>query len=105
MKEMGLKKIRTKEGANVFLEEYLPMYNAKFRRVAKNPVDIHREIPSGIKLERVLSIQDERVVRNDNTVRHEGKFYQIEGGWTRRPKWVIVQRRLDGLLYIFAFTI
>ena len=101
VKEMRLRGVKSKEKANAFLEEYLPVYNRRFMRVAKSKVDLHRKIPRSIQLKQALSIQTERVLRNDNTVRHEGKFYQIQERWTRRrPKRIVVQERVDGKLYL-----
>ena len=98
---MRLRGVKSKEKANAFLEEYLPVYNRRFMRVAKSKVDLHRKIPRSIQLKQALSIQTERVLRNDNTVRHEGKFYQIQERWTRRrPKRIVVQERVDGKLYL-----
>jgi len=100
VKEMRLKKVKTKEGANEFLEKYLPQFNERFEREPKSKEDLHRQVPEGMVLERELSVQEARVLRNDNTVQYEGKFYQIEKGWTRRPKNVIVERRVDGTVHI-----
>jgi len=45
--------------------------------LAREKGDMHRKVPAGIRLERVLCIKEQRVVRNDYTVSYEGKFYQI----------------------------
>lgn len=100
VKEMRLAKVKTKNEANEFLEGYLPSFNERFEREPKSEVDLHREAPEGMVLERELSIQEARVLRNDNTVRYEGKFYQIQKGGTRRPKEVVMEQRVDGSLYI-----
>lgn len=100
VKEMRLAKIKTKEGANDFLEGYLPKYNARFTKEARNPTDLHRKIEKSLGLMKVLSYQETRVVRNDNTIQYGGRFYQLELHGHRRLKRVNVQERLDGKLYL-----
>jgi hypothetical protein len=100
IKEMRLAKIRTKEGANVFLEGYLPKFNERFEKEPKSEVDVHRAVPAGMVLERELSIQETRLLRNDNTIQYGAKFYQIAKGWTHRPKKVTVELRVDGSLHM-----
>lgn len=99
IKEMRLAGVKTKEEANEFLKTYLPKFNRRFARQAKREVNLHREVQKGINLKQVLSIQTKRVLRNDNTIRHENKFYQIENRWNgRKPKGVVVEERMDGKL-------
>lgn len=102
IKEMRLKKIKNLEEANEFLEKYLPKYNERFSITAASPLDLHRAIPKGIDLRRVFCIRVERVVRQDNTIRHEGKLYQVDPLSYREgsPKKVVVEERLDGKLYL-----
>ena len=100
IKEMRLAGMKSKETANQFLEEYLPKFNRRFGRVAKNAEDLHRAVPEGVDLKQVLSIQTMRVLRKDNTVRHENKFYLIEEKWKiSRPDEILGQERIDGKLY------
>lgn len=98
VKEMRLKNISTKEEANKFLENYLPIYNKKFRVIATKNSDVHMEPPKYLNLDSVLSIQTKRTVRNDNTVAHNGKLYQIEEKTGSRK--IIVEERLDGSFHI-----
>ena len=53
-----------------------------------------------MKLVKELSIREERTLRNDNTVRYEGKFYQLEKGWTKRPKGVVIEQWVDDTLHM-----
>ena len=53
------------------------------------------------ELKQILSIHSKPVLRNDNTIRHENKFYQILGEWKGvRPDHVVIQERIDGKLYL-----
>lgn len=98
IKEMRLADIKTKEGANQFLEKYLPEYNRRFCVPAKTEVNLHRS-ESMKCLKQILSIQSKHALRNDNTIRHENRFYQILKPWKyRRPKQIVFQERLDGKL-------
>ena len=52
VKKMRLKKIKTHEEANRFLEkEYLPEHNRRFRRSPVQPEDYHRAAPRAVELE------------------------------------------------------
>lgn len=64
VKEMRLKGISTIAEANKFLKHYLPLYNRKFARKAQKEADLHRAIPEGMNLDKILCIRTERTVRN-----------------------------------------
>lgn len=98
VKEMRLKGIRSVEQANEFLKTYLPKHNRKFKKEAASEADLHRPALHSRELDRILCIKEERTVRNDFTVAHNGKLYQIEEAI--RAKKVIVEERLDGTLHI-----
>lgn len=98
IKEMRLAGVKTKEEANQFLETYLPKYNRRFSVKARDEANLHRQTPRDRELRRILSIQTKHALRNDNTIRHENKFYQILTRWNggRRPKHILIEDRLDG---------
>ena len=94
IKEMRLRGIKTLEEGNQFLEEYLPLYNKRFSVRPRDKDDLHRRLPRGMDLNAFLCIKTERTLRNDFTVAHDHKLYQIEDA-TKASK-VIVQDRMDG---------
>ena len=94
VKEMRLRGIRTLEEANQFLEEYLPLYNKRFCVCPKGQDNFHRPLPKGLVLDTILCIKTERSLRNDFTVAHSRKLYQIEE--TVKASKVMVQERADG---------
>jgi hypothetical protein len=96
VKEMRLRKIRSQEAANVFLEEYLPEHNRRFSVAAGQPADIHRPSPGVRELDGVLCVKTERRLNNDWTVSHGGKVYQVEDRIV--GKRVFVEERMDGSL-------
>jgi len=97
--ELRLRGITTVEEANRFLrEQYIAELNRKFSVPAAQPESAF--VPaSGKDLDRIFSVQQERVVNQDNTVRIANRTLQIE-----KAKWrgtlakcrVLVCEHLDG---------
>ena len=100
IKEMRLAGVSTKEEANRFLETYLPKFNLRFSVKAREQSNLHRPAPRDQELRFILSIQTKRGVRNDNTIRHETKLYQLKLRSGKPLKKVMVQERIDGKLYV-----
>ena len=98
VKEMRLRGISTLEEGNQFLEEYLPLYNRRFSVSPKGKDNLHRPLVKGLDLDTILCRRTERVLRNDFTVAHNHKLYQIEE--TIRASKVMVHDRIDGSLSI-----
>ena len=96
VKEMRLKGIRTIEEGNGFLKQYLPVYNRRFSVSPRERGNLHRSLPKGLNLDAFLCIKTERTLRNDFTVAHNKKLYQIKDR-TRASK-IIVQEHLNGSL-------
>jgi hypothetical protein len=87
--------------ANRFLvETFLPEFNAKFSRAPAKQTDLHRALPAEDLL-RVLSIQEERVVQNDWTVRWDNGILQLPrlaASLVQPKQRVLVCQQLDGRL-------
>jgi hypothetical protein len=113
MKELGVKVIHAHspqakgriergismiEEANKFLAAYLPLYNRRFRVKPRQEDNLHREIPAGIKLDSILCIKTERVLRNDSTVAHKSKLYQTMDKTAARK--VMVEEKINGKMDI-----
>jgi len=98
VKEMRLRDIKTRDEANVFLKEYLVTYNRRFRVTPANKANVHVKPGRGFNLDQCLCLKTDRTVRNDNTVAHEGKLYQITEKTLSRK--VVVEERLDGSVHI-----
>jgi len=95
--------ITTMEGANRFLNDhYIKVFNSKFSVSAAQPGTAF--VPARRRdLDLVFSIQQERVVSNDNTVRYENRVLQIEKSKWRRTLAgcrVTVYEHLDGTLSV-----
>lgn len=98
VKEMRLSGISSIEQANEFLKEYLPAYNRKFAIRPKEQGNLHRGVPKGMRLDDILCIKTERILRNDFTVAHNGKLYQIKDNI--KAGKVIVIERINGSMTI-----
>jgi len=99
VKELRLRGISSIDEANEFLDsQYLREFNRKFSIKASNKGNLHRPIPQGTDLKKILCIRTERTVRNDFTISHNGKLYQIEEAIT--SKKVTVEEHINGTMKI-----
>ena len=101
IKEMRLAGVSTRDEANAFLGWYLPGYNERFSIAPARNGDLHWQIPKRMDLEGILSVQTKRALRNDLTIAHNRKLYQIEGlSSNARVKHLIVEDRIDGSMRV-----
>jgi len=99
VKEMRLRGIRTVQEGNAFLKQYLPVYNRRFSVRPQERSNLHRPLPLGMNLDSILCIKTERALRNDFTVAHNSKLYQIED--RTHASRVMVHEQIDGSIKIF----
>ena len=71
VKELKLANITTIEKANKFLKKYISKFNSKFAVNPNRKADLHKGLNRIIKekLPQTFSIQNQRVVMNDYTIR------------------------------------
>lgn len=102
LKALRLKKIKTLEAANQFLDdEFLDDLNERFHAEARSPTDLHRSVPRGVTLEHVLCYQEERQVQNDWTVSWCSRILQLAQKHQRlrlAKKKIVVSELLNGTL-------
>ena len=98
IKEMRLRSIKGIPEANKFLSQYLPVFNKRFSIAPLRGEDLHRQMPPSVDLDRIFSVRTSRALRNDFTVAHEKKLYQIEDAI--RTDKVIIEERLNGAFLI-----
>jgi transposase len=102
VKELRLADARTLDQANGVLERLLPTHNRRFAKPARDRSDAHRALGRSFDLAAILSLQEQRVVSNDYTIRFRNRFYQllkpIYPG--QRRGQVVIELRLDGSLAI-----
>jgi hypothetical protein len=102
VKELRLAAVTNLVGANEVLQRLQPEHNRRFSKSARQARDAHRALGPGHHLQAILSIQQERVVANDYTVRWHNRFYQllkpVYPG--ERGAKVVIEQRLDGSMEI-----
>jgi hypothetical protein len=102
VKALRLKKIDTLEGANDYLAcEFLQELNERFSVAARSSANLHRPLARGVKLEHVLSYQEERVVQNDWTVSWCNRIFQLDERHQKLAlarKKILVSELLDGTI-------
>jgi hypothetical protein len=78
VKEMRLGGVMNITEGNTFLDGYLPEYSRKFAKEAAQKADFHRPVVNKRALDTILSIKTGQSLRNDFTVAHDKKLYQIK---------------------------
>lgn len=78
VKELRLHNISTIEGGNKFLEgNYTEIFNTKFSIPPFDPTDAHREVDEKCNLDIIFTLQVNRKITKNITVRYKSKIYQI----------------------------
>ena len=98
VKEMRLAGVRSIEEGNRFLRGYLPKYNKRFSVDPLERGDMHRPLLPEMDIDSHLCVKTDRVLRNDFTVAHRKKLYQIIS--KTRAKKVTVEERVTGRIII-----
>ena len=98
VKEMRLAGVTNIAEGNAFLDGYLPEFNRMFAREAAQQADFHRPVANKRALDTILSIKTDRSLRNDFTIAHNKKLYQIKSNV--RAKKLTVEERTDGSMRI-----
>src|SRR5579859_2423620 len=103
VKEMRLAKVKTIEQANALLDGgLLAKHNRLFSVPARQAGDAHRKLGQAFHLAAILSLQAQRTVSNDYTVRFENRPYQLDKPIYpgERGGKVVIEVRLDGSMAI-----
>lgn len=106
VKEMRLNRINTIEKANGFLKEiFIPKFNHQFAVVPKKENDLHQKLSFKeiAELDKILSIQSERTVNNDYTIRFGTGYYQLtknQPTTVYKHDKVMVEEQLNGEIKI-----
>ncbi|KKL12638.1 hypothetical protein LCGC14_2533770 [marine sediment metagenome] len=101
IKELRLAGVRTKEEANPFLEWYLPIYNERFSRVAREEGDLHRPLAKHINLREIFCIKGKRTINNGYIVKWRGRVFLIENpSIAMRRRKIEVMEHFDGEIAI-----
>ena len=98
VKELRLAQASTLDEANYILKSYLAVFNKKFEVPAHSSGDFHRPVDKRVDIDGILSIQTERFLRNDRTVLHNKRWYQVLS--RTRAQQVMVCEYLNGQIDI-----
>lgn len=104
IKELALANVTTIATGNVFLRSWIPAFNKRFMVAPASTQSAYRAVSNHLPLALIFSIQEDRVVRSDNTISFAGKDYLIEASKHRvsfAKATVTVHRCLDESIVIF----
>ena len=89
--------------ANAFLEAtYLPEHNARFAQAPASTDDFHRRTPSCTTLDRVLQLEETRVLSNDWVISYDTRCFQVarQSRQARARSTVLVRENASGAIEI-----
>lgn len=100
LKELRVRGITTRAGANRYLEEeFAAVWEQRFTVAPAEPEDAHRPLPEGVDLGRLFADTETRVIGRDFTIRYRNVRYQIpkaEADPAMPSQKLVVEERLDG---------
>ena len=106
IKELRLANLSTIEQANQFVEKiFIPKHNNRFSVIAQKRGNLHKTLTKleRANLDKIFSVQTERVVSNDFTIRHKSKWYQLleqQPTLVLRRDRVLIEERVAGKMFI-----
>lgn len=106
VKELRLRGISTIREANQFLEqEFVPQFNARFAVLPQKKGNLHRPLTKTEKnkIDKIFSVQTERTVYNDFTVKHNRQWHQLEQEQPTtvfKKDKVLIEERVSGEMFI-----
>jgi len=104
VKALRLAGISDLAAANLFLEQrFLAQLNRRFTVLAAQAEDVHRPYARDDKLDEVLSIQEQRVVAQDQTIRWNNRYFQLLRQKTDpclAGRSIVVRQHRDGRLQL-----
>jgi len=100
VKELRLARVKTIEEANEVLKEYLIDHNRRYLIEPARLANLHRRCPSDKELEEILCLKKVHPLRNDYTVIHESKLYQVMERTSTRS--IEVREFIDGRMALMG---
>ncbi len=96
VKELRLAGVSTLEQANLFLEEYLPKYNAQFAIKPFKKSNLHRTIPKNLNLDEIFCIKEYRTIGNGFTFQWRNRLFLIKNpSITMKKQRVCIMEHFD----------
>jgi transposase len=102
--ELRLAKAKTVEQANIVLGRFLPEYNRKFAKAAREMGNDFRELDARVNRDRLFSLRYERTVGHDHTISfgaHRIQLPPLAGQPGYAGKKVEVSHQLNGELHVW----
>lgn len=97
VKELRLAKISTRDGANSFLETYLPKHNARFAMKPFKKSNLHKPVPGNLNLAEIFCIKEYRTIGNGYTFYWRNRIFLIKNpSITMKKQRVCVMEQFDG---------
>lgn len=98
VKEMRVAGICSMKEANLYLDTYLRSHNRKFCVTPAAIANLHRPVPPELQLKSIFSVRTRHFVRNDFTVVHNRKIYQLSAKLPNR--YIVAEERIDGSFHL-----
>tara|TARA_B100001142_G_C14278467_1_gene633862 strand:+ start:111 stop:1382 length:1272 start_codon:yes stop_codon:yes gene_type:complete len=99
VKELRLKSISTIEGANIFLESYLPIFNEKFNVPAKEKGRLYRMLPDDFDYKWTYCLRTKRKIAKNYTIRCFNRLFLVKNATlAMKGQSVLVKQALNGEL-------
>ncbi len=100
VKELRLAKAKNIQEANEVLDQYLIEHNRRYLIEPARLANLHRRAPTDKELEGIFCLKTIHPLRNDFTVIHEGKLYQVMQ-WTS-ARSIEVRNLLTGRMVLMG---
>lgn len=103
--ELRLHKISTLEETNHYLvEQFIPDYNKRFARCAREDGSAYRKVTKAMDLANIFCTKEQRTAIADNTITYYSRIFQILPDKHRMSyvkAKVMVHKHLDGSIHVF----
>lgn len=97
VKELRLANVSSIEEANLFLETYLPKYNAKFARDPLNKENFHKPLPKNIDLDNIFCLKEFRSIGRDYSFRWKNRIFVLNNpSITLKKQRICVMEQFNG---------
>ncbi len=97
--ELRLAGISSLEQANLFLDPFLPEFNAQFAKQPKNPTSFYKPLPPDFDSKWIFSIEDKRIIAPDFTIRWNNRlFLLLNPTISLKRRQVVINQAINGSL-------
>lgn len=104
VKELRLRNICSIKEANQYLPEFTKNFSDRFSVLPRSKVNMHRQLPAGIDLAKILCIKEQRYLSKNLTFQYKSNIYQVKtkrSAYTLQKTLVTICERFDGAVTIW----